>query len=185
MLPYGACKMCKENHSERCSWKDECDSHNFYVYDSFKVDDILRKSCLRESYDTKIEEQCMTRRNDALTFIEWYRINVTERKEQTDMKLPEIVNVKFNDPATIVFWSDKTKTVVKAGPDDIYDPEKGLAMAIVKKVYGNVGRYYNTIGKWVDKYYKEDAPAIEIKMPKEASFEITWESVNYSPFELI
>lgn len=46
---------------------------------------------------------------------------------------PYILKVVFNDPATIVFWSDNTKTVVKCGPDDIFDKEKGLALAICKK----------------------------------------------------
>ena len=41
--------------------------------------------------------------------------------------------VIFNRPATIVFWSDNTKTVVKCAKFDDWDPEKGLAMAIMKK----------------------------------------------------
>ena len=59
-----------------------------------------------------------------------------------------IKNVIFNDPATIVFWSDGSKTVVKAHLDD-YDPEKGLAMAIAKKALGNEGNYYNVFKKWL------------------------------------
>lgn len=47
----------------------------------------------------------------------------------------DIKNVIFNDPATIVFWGDGTKTVVKA-LDEPYDPEKGLAMAVSKKFFG-------------------------------------------------
>lgn len=47
-----------------------------------------------------------------------------------------IKKVIFNDPATIVFWADGTKTVVKCADFDIWDPEKGLAMAICKRVYG-------------------------------------------------
>ena len=47
-----------------------------------------------------------------------------------------IKNVIYNDPATIVFWTDGSKTVVKCGERDTYDPEKGLAMCIVKKIYG-------------------------------------------------
>lgn len=61
-----------------------------------------------------------------------------------------IKNVIFNDPATIVFWSDGSKTVVKAHLDD-YDPEKGLAMAIAKKALGNEGNYYNIFKKWLPK----------------------------------
>ena len=60
-------------------------------------------------------------------------------------------NVIYNDPATIAFWSDGTKTVVKAQPGDIFDPEKGLAMAIVKKACGNKGNYYNSFKKWLPK----------------------------------
>lgn len=47
-----------------------------------------------------------------------------------------IKKVIFNDPATIVFWADGTKTIVKCADFDIFDPEKGLAMAICKRVYG-------------------------------------------------
>ncbi len=62
---------------------------------------------------------------------------------------PHITNVIYNDPATIVFWSDKTKTVVKCSDQEIYDPEKGLAMCIAKKMLGNKGNYYNEIRKWL------------------------------------
>lgn len=63
-----------------------------------------------------------------------------------------IVDVIFHDPATIVFWSDGTKTVVKCQPGDKFDPEKGLAMAIVKKMTGNTGSYCNIFKRWI----KED-----------------------------
>ena len=68
-----------------------------------------------------------------------------------------IKDVIFNDPATIVFWMDGTKTVVKCQDEDIYDPEKGLAMAISKKALGNQGNYYNELKKWLGKY---DGPAV-------------------------
>ena len=63
--------------------------------------------------------------------------------------IPEIKNVIFNDPATIVFWNDGTKTVVKCQDGDEFDSEKGLAMAIVKKTYGNKGSYCNQLKKWL------------------------------------
>jgi hypothetical protein len=71
----------------------------------------------------------------------------------------EIKDVIFHDPATIVKWADGTKTVVKAQEGDIYDPEKGLAMAITKKALGNKGDYNNEIKKWLSKY-KAPANAI-------------------------
>lgn len=66
------------------------------------------------------------------------------------ISLCDIKKVIFQDPATIVFWEDGTKTVVKANGED-YDPEKGLALAIAKKAYGNKGSYYNIIKKWLSK----------------------------------
>ena len=72
--------------------------------------------------------------------------------------LPHIKDVIFNRPATIVFWADGSKTVVKCSKNDVYDPEKGLAMAIVKKAYGNKGNYYKVFSTWVEpelKYYSK------------------------------
>lgn len=60
-----------------------------------------------------------------------------------------ITNVVFNNPATIVFWSDGSKTVVKAAEGEAFDEEKGLAMAISKKVLGNKGNYFNEFKKWL------------------------------------
>ena len=62
-----------------------------------------------------------------------------------------IENVIFNDPATIVFWKDGTKTVVHAQNGEPYDKEKGLAMAISKKAFGNKRDYYNTFKRWLRK----------------------------------
>lgn len=47
-------------------------------------------------------------------------------------KMFKIKRVIFNKPATIVFWNDGTKTVVKTQKDEVYDPEKGLTMAVTK-----------------------------------------------------
>ena len=67
-----------------------------------------------------------------------------------------ITNVIFNPPATIVFWSDKAKTVVKCDPKEEYDPEKGIAMAICKKMIGDNKRdYYNVFLHWIKKYEKQ------------------------------
>lgn len=68
-----------------------------------------------------------------------------------------IKDVIFNEPATIVFWADGTKTVVKCQEGDEFDPEKGLAMAIAKKVYGNKGHYFETVKKWCGPYHKKRA----------------------------
>ena len=60
----------------------------------------------------------------------------------------EPINVIFNAPATVVFWCDGTKTVVKCHEDDVYDKEKGLAMAYMKKLYGNNGSFNEVLKRW-------------------------------------
>lgn len=88
-------------------------------------------------------------------------------------KSPTIKDVIFNPPATIVFWSDNTKTVVKADYGyDNYDPEKGIAMAIAKKMMGdNKYEYYNTFLHWLKKWDKQqkknmDSEPIDISQSK-------------------
>ena len=68
-----------------------------------------------------------------------------------------IKNVIFNPPATIVFWTDGTKTVVKTQNSEEFDPEKGLAMAYFKKMHGNKGHYFEEIKKWTEKYEDQNA----------------------------
>lgn len=62
---------------------------------------------------------------------------------------PKIECVIFHDPATIVYWKDGTKTVVKAQNEKL-DKEKGLLAAIAKKVYGNKGSFNNVIKHYVE-----------------------------------
>lgn len=82
-----------------------------------------------------------------------YKINYYDKMF---MRQPEIKKVIFNDPATIVYWEDRTKTVVKCEKEK-YDPEKGLAMAIAKKAMGNQGNYFEVFKKWIgeDKLFPE------------------------------
>lgn len=59
----------------------------------------------------------------------------------------KIKRVIFNDPATIVLWQDGTKTVVKVH-DEPFDAEKGLAMAILKKLCGKA-QLRKEFKKWI------------------------------------
>ena len=68
----------------------------------------------------------------------------------------EIKKVLYKNPATIVFWNDGSKTVVVCQKNDKYDPEKGLAMAILKKMYDNTGSYYKLFKKWLPKEEEND-----------------------------
>ena len=68
--------------------------------------------------------------------------------------IPNIKDVIFNNPATIIIWEDGEKTVVKCQEGDIYDPEKGLAMAITKRALGNKGNYCEELKKWLPEDYE-------------------------------
>ena len=61
--------------------------------------------------------------------------------------IPEVKKVIFNDPATIVYWKDGTKTVVKCQNGDDFDSEKGFAMAFIKKCWGNKGNFNDKLIK--------------------------------------
>ena len=96
----------------------------------------------------------------------WIAINDYRKEAATmlthyDRVKPNWLSIKkvvFNDPATIVFWGDGTKTVVKCSDNEAFDPEKGLVMAIAKKAFGNRGNYYNQIKKWLP----DDGPVVHV-----------------------
>lgn len=77
-----------------------------------------------------------------------YNNMIADNENRISKLLPKIKNVIYNRPATIVFWKDGTKTVVKCENEE-YDPEKGLAMAIAKKALGNNYHYYDIFKKWL------------------------------------
>ena len=81
--------------------------------------------------------------------------NKTDYTKYSDKKarVPDIKDVIFSPPATIVLWADGTKTVVKCQENEgEYSKEVGLAMCICKKVYGNKGNYNNIFKKFIKEY---------------------------------
>lgn len=96
-----------------------------------------------------------------------FGVQNTERK--TDMRIEKVI---FNDPATVVLWKDGTKTIVKCGDEDAYDPEKGLAMAIAKRALGDNGNYYKVFKKWLpeENTYCTRVQASAIKITNDGSF---------------
>lgn len=56
--------------------------------------------------------------------------------------IPDIKKIIFNDPATIVYWVDGSKTVVKTADGEKFNKEIGLAMAISKKFMEMRGKTY-------------------------------------------
>lgn len=73
---------------------------------------------------------------------------------------PEIKKVIHNNPATIVFWGDGTKTVVKCQEEDRhgYSERVGLLMCIAKKFFGNTGKFNDILTE----HSADDIPVIKI-----------------------
>lgn len=119
-----------------------------------------KAEALKRSYD-EYRDYCKHYKHDgyeqylivprgAAKSIEMYKQRLNARYGiGTERMLPEIADVIFSGPATIVRWTDGTKTVVKCSKGENFDPEKGLVMAITKKALGNKGNYYETIKKWM------------------------------------
>lgn len=64
--------------------------------------------------------------------------------------MPKPKKIILNDPATIILWSDNTKTIVKKNSKDKkFDPEKGIALCYMKKALGNKGNYNNVFKDWI------------------------------------
>lgn len=126
-------------------------------------------------------------------YIKWFDKSPSANKETTERSnymstdiRRLIKNVKFNPPATIVFWTDNTKTVVKCKEED-YDPEKGLAMCICKKMLGNKGNYYEVFKKWLPKEDDSDVvqKVLEYIKPQTFKFELKPIDINQRLFEVL
>ena len=117
-------------------------------------------------------------------------MNRKETTNKSNRKSPDfrrfIKKVKFNPPATIVFWTDNTKTVVKCQGED-YDPEKGLAMCISKKMLGDKGNYYEVFKKWLPKDDDSDVvqKVFEHIKPQTFEFELKPIDINQKLFEVL
>lgn len=70
---------------------------------------------------------------------------------------PGIKNVIFNNPATIVFWTDGTKTVVKCMEGYEYDEYTGFMAAVCKKAFGSSSAVRKIVYNYMPK--DEDAHA--------------------------
>ena len=114
------------------------------------IDKIIRIKNKKELYDEREYSNSMHTTDSAVYNYNRTVIPLNTIKEKLNIAFGcHIEKVIFNPKATIVFWSDHTKTIVKLDKDDERDDEKGLAMAISKKFLGNKSNYYNEFRKWL------------------------------------
>ena len=67
----------------------------------------------------------------------------------------------YNNPATIVFWKDGTKTVVKKAAKEPYNKYNAFCAALAKKIYGNNSRVNALVSSGEDQVKKKkDCPFV-------------------------
>lgn len=121
--------------------------------------DIMEKSYMTYEYDRHVAKEDRWISNHVVDgslrkpLLDQYKKGLIEGREIV-WKSVSVNRIIFNDPATIVFWNDGTKTVVKCQKGQTFNPYFGLCAAIAKKLYGS----NSMLNRIVDTYYKEEDP---------------------------
>ena len=79
--------------------------------------------------------------------------DVLATNEKTPLGVAKVI---FNQDATIVCFTDGTKTVVKRQEDDVWSKEVGMMAAFSKKLFGNDNTFNKIINRYCSSYYHED-----------------------------
>lgn len=140
--------MCYYNFKHRPSNK----LYKLTLYlDGLRSTSIIEKyiiTKLRKAFNLK-EENTMSTKNYG---------DIYRKGSLFGYNKPEIKDVKFSGPCTIVFWSDGDKTIVRCGEDDKFDKEKGLAIAVAKKFLGtnkSKSNFNDIFKKWIQEEENE------------------------------
>lgn len=81
----------------------------------------------------------------------------------------------YNPPATIVFWTDGTKTVVKCSADDEYNEYYGFLCALGKKMFGTNSHLKKLIDEKAERHYPEDEFSKQIEQLEKCMNKIAME----------
>lgn len=90
--------------------------------------------------------------DDYFTFVPKEAVILKSYNPKKIFNVPNVEKVLFRNPATIVWFSDGTKSVAICGYDDVYDKETGVAICLCKRMLGNK-EYRELMDKWC--YEKE------------------------------
>lgn len=108
---------------------------------------------LREMFGLNEKENKNMTNEEAKAYKKGYDVGVKDGKYEAKTWAKEeclyIKKVIFNNPATIVFWSDGTKTVAKAHGKDKFDKEIGLTVCIAKRALRNKKKWDEVFKKWI------------------------------------
>jgi hypothetical protein len=147
-------KLIRNSNAE-CEWLDNLEyaSPEIITQHDDRAENLYIPEPFGEWFSKLIEEERDQKQKIALDEVCSAKEFFTffDRKPKVFTTPNMIKNVIFSDPATIIFWEDGTKTVVKTQDGEKYDKEKGFAMAVCKKVFGNERDYYHVFKRWMRK----------------------------------
>ena len=89
--------------------------------------DRYKTEILEEAYNDLANKQKQSKFGGAVAGID----------KQGNLITIYITKVIYQKPATIVFWSDGTKTIAKCSPYDTYNTEMGLLVCYAKRIMGS------------------------------------------------
>lgn len=133
-----------------------CDNHTGELVKTFKV---TGNGEIQEEKHVRFEDLPEKDQKALMEMIKRVNTVFEGKQEVTEMNYTP-KRIIFNEPATVVFWKDGSKTVAKAH-NETYDPEKGLAMCYAKKALGDGYEASKKIESLVKKYYKPKQEASE------------------------
>ncbi len=131
----------------------------------YKAPPLEFKQIPREKLDELIRN---SRLPDEVLPLSYVRTIIFKKEKETAMEKDMkdyigcyLKEVEFKPPYTTILWSDGTATQVKC-IDEPYDPEKGFAMAVQKKLFGR--NYYKHMESIIkrDGGYEKATPLIRI-----------------------
>jgi len=113
---------------------------------AYALTDFYKRSWKVTTDLGKCVHETMAKMNKALEGVK------SDMKKSTEMELNcEVNRIIFNPPATIVFWKDGSKTVVKCHGDQTFNPYYGFCAALAKHIY----KSNSAVNRMVDKYVSE------------------------------
>ena len=99
------------------------------------------------------------RPSDIERFIE----ELENAKAQTSPSEMAIDKVIFSGPATIVFWADGEKTVVKCMDGDFFTYDVGIYVATLKKIFGeSFSEYKKDVKRLVEEQVDKEEKKLEV-----------------------
>lgn len=131
--------------------------------------EIRPKRTLYDPEFFKRSAETMYTMND-FEYFKWFVMRLNE--VNCNSPYPKPVNIIYNPPATIVFWTDGTKTVVKCSAEDEYNEYYGFLCALGKKMFGTNSHLKKLIDEKAERHYPEDEFSKQIEQLEKSTDKI-------------